>query len=95
MTQGKNPRNFKKKGQRKKTQHPFAKKNWYTVLAPSVFNSREACLTPVTKTMGQIKETDRLKGRVFDISLADLNDDTPEMNWRKIQLQVEATEGTK
>ena len=95
MTQGKNPRNFKKKGQRKKTQHPFAKKSWYTVLAPSVFESREACLTPVTKASGGRKESNRLKGRVFEISLADLKTDQPEMSWRKIQLQVEATEGNK
>lgn len=95
MTQGKNPRNFKKKGQRKKIQHPFAKKNWYTVLAPSVFETREACLTPVTKSAGGRKESNRLKGRVFEISLADLKTDMPEMSWRKIQLQVEAIEGSK
>jgi small subunit ribosomal protein S3Ae len=95
MTQGKNPRNFKKKGQRKKVQHPFAKKNWYTVLAPSVFETREACLTPVTKSAGGRKESNRLKGRVFEISLADLKTDMPEMSWRKIQLQVEAIEGSK
>jgi len=32
MTCGKNPRNFKKKGAKKKTAHPFAKKEWYNVL---------------------------------------------------------------
>lgn len=95
MTQGKNPRNFKKKVARKKLAHPFSKKNWYTVLAPSVFETREACLTPVTKTAGGRKESNRLKGRVFEISLADLKTDMPEMNWRKIQLQVEAIEGNK
>lgn len=95
MTQGKNPRNFKKKGQRKKAQHPFAKKNWYTVLAPSVFETREACLTPVTKSSGGKRESNRLKGRVFEISLADLKKKMPEKSWRKIQLQVEAVEGSK
>jgi len=34
MTAGKNPRNFKKKGTKKKSGHPFAKKEWYNVLAP-------------------------------------------------------------
>ena len=95
MKQGKNPRNFKKKGMRKKVQHPFAKKNWYTVLAPSVLETREACLTPVTKSAGGRKEGNKLKGRVFEISLADLKKNMPEMSWRKIQLQVEAIEGSK
>ncbi len=95
MTQGKNPRNFKKKGARKKQQHAFAKKNWYTVLAPSVFETREACLTPVSKATSGGKEANKLKGRVFEISLADLKKNMPEMSWRKIQLQVEAVEGSK
>jgi len=35
MTAGKNPRNFKKKGQqKKKVVHPFIKKEWYNVRAP-------------------------------------------------------------
>jgi len=95
MTQGKNPRNFKKKGARKKLVHPFAKKNWYTVLAPSVFETREACLTPVSKGTGGKREINMLKDRVFEISLADLKKNMPEMSWRKIQLQVEAVEGNK
>ena len=91
MTQGKNPRNFKKKGGKKKTHHPFAKKEWYTVLAPSIFNKREACLTPVTRSAGQKKEEDSLRGRVVEISLADLTKDEKahSQNWRKIKLQVE------
>ena len=95
MTQGKNPRNFKKKGAKKKVQHPFSKKNWYTVLAPSVFETREACLTPCTKASGGKRESAKLKGRVFEISLADLKTDQAEMSWRKIKLQIEAIEGNK
>jgi len=34
MTAGKNPRNFKKKGTKKKLAHPFIRKEWYNVLAP-------------------------------------------------------------
>lgn len=41
------------------------------------------------------KESARLKGRVFEVSLADLKTDQHEMNWRKIKLQVEAVEGSK
>ena len=95
MTQGKNPRTFKKKGSKKRQQHPFSKKVWYTVQAPSAFQTREAALTPVNKTSGRKKENTALKGRVFNISLADLNPDSPEMNWRKIKLQVQAVEGQK
>jgi small subunit ribosomal protein S3Ae len=40
MTAGKNKRNFKKKNVKKKTQHPFARKEWYKVLVPSAFDVR-------------------------------------------------------
>jgi small subunit ribosomal protein S3Ae len=95
MTQGKNPRNFKKKGKAKKVVHAFAKKNWYTIMAPSVFQTRDCCLTPVNKTAGLKKEEDALKGRTFTLSLADLNPDAPEMNWRKMRLEVQMIEGAK
>ena len=91
MTQGKNPRNFKKKGGKKKTYHTFSKKEWYTVKAPAPFTTGDACLTPVTRSAGQIKEEDSLKGRVIEISLADLNSNNAEQNWRKIKLQIEDT----
>ena len=94
MTQGKNPRTFKKlKGQKQRKAHPFTKKVWYQVLAPSIFNNREAGLTPVTKSQGLKKEEDGLKGRVISISLADLNKDSQEHNWRKIKLQIEDVKG--
>jgi len=38
MTANKNPRTFKKKGKMKKQVHPFAKKEWYNVLAPGFDN---------------------------------------------------------
>lgn len=88
MTQGKN-KTFKKKGLKKKTQHPFAKKEWYQVLAPNVFEKREATLTVVNKSAGQKKEEDSLVGRVFEISLADLMNDPKDCEWRKIKLQIE------
>jgi small subunit ribosomal protein S3Ae len=34
MTANKNPRNFKKKGNKKKAGHTFSRKEWYNVLAP-------------------------------------------------------------
>ena len=32
--------------------HPFARKEWYEVRAPIMFEKRSCSLTPVTKTMG-------------------------------------------
>jgi len=32
--------------------HPFARKEWYEVKAPAMFEKRTCGLTPVTKTTG-------------------------------------------
>jgi ribosomal protein S3AE len=53
MTAGKNPRNFKKKGAKKKLVHSFVKKEWYKVQAPSTFEVNTPTLTPCNKTAGQ------------------------------------------
>merc|ERR1719454_1926959 len=94
MTAGKNPRQFKnKKGQKNKKQvHPFHKKEWYNVHVPSVFDVRVPTLAPCNKTAGQKIAADSLRGRVFEISLADLNRDPneqKELAWRKVRLQIE------
>jgi len=74
MTAGKNPRNFKKKGQqKKKVLHPFVKKEWYNVRAPSLFEVRVPTLTPCNKAAGQLIPADSLRGRIFSITHADLN----------------------
>jgi len=52
MTAGKNPRNFKKKGQKKKIAHAFARKEWYNVQVPTVFDVRTPTITPCNKTAG-------------------------------------------
>jgi len=88
MTAGKNPRNFKKKQKAKKTVHPFAKKEWYNVLAPG-FEKRCITMTPVNKTAGLNNSADSLKGRVFSISLGDCNNGADTAAWRKLQFQVE------
>lgn len=94
MTQGKNPRNFKKKGQKqKKIVHPFVKKEWYNVHVPSIFDTRVPTLTPCNKTAGQKIAADSLRGRVFTMSLGDLNDNANEQHWRKIRLQCEEIKG--
>merc|ERR1719313_508206 len=95
MTAGKNPRQFKnKKGQKNKKQvHPFHKKEWYNVHVPSVFDVRVPTLAPCNKTAGQKIAADSLRGRVYTISLGELNNDAHESAWRKIKLQVEEIKG--
>jgi len=93
MTAGKNPRNFKKKGQKKNVQHSFAKKEWYNVLVPSIFDTRAPTITPCNKSAGQKIAADNLRGRVFEISLADLNREAHEQSWRKVKVQCEEVKG--
>lgn len=92
MTAGKNPRSFKKKGAKKKTGHPFARKEWYNVLAPG-FDKRCITLTPCNKTAGQKQSADSLRGRVFSISLADCNNQSESMAWRKLKFQCDEVKG--
>jgi len=92
MTANKNPRNFKKKGAKKKTAHPFAKKEWYNVNAPG-FDKRIITLTPCNKTAGNTNSADSLRGRVFNISLADCNKEQENNNWRKLKFQIDEIKG--
>ena len=77
MAVGKNKRLTKggKKGQKKKIVDPFTRKEWYDVRAPVMFITRAICKTPVNKTAGTRIASDSLKGRVYEVSLADLQND--------------------
>jgi len=88
MTAGKNPRNFKKKAKVKKTVHPFAKKEWYNVLAPG-FEKRCITMTPVNKTAGLRNSATDLKDRVFEIALGDCSKSAENGSWRKLKFQIE------
>ncbi|BAM40912.1 40S ribosomal protein S3a [Theileria orientalis strain Shintoku] len=93
MAVGKNKRVSKgKKGSKKKVVDPFTKKEWYNLKAPVVFNVRNFGQTLVTKTIGTKLATDGLKGRVFEMSLADLNADEDQA-YRKIKLSCEDVQG--
>jgi len=94
MAVGKNKRLGKKKGQKKKIVDPFAKKEWYDVRAPVQFTQRNVAKTPVSKTVGTKIASDSLKGRVFTVSLADLQKDEDQAH-RKMKLIVEDVQGTK
>lgn len=92
MAVGKNKRLTKgKKGVKKKIVDPFTKKDWYDVKAPSMFNIRQIGKTVVTRTAGTKIASDGLKGRVFEVSLADLQND--EVAFRKFKLICEDVQG--
>ncbi|CAK9302567.1 unnamed protein product [Gordionus sp. m RMFG-2023] len=93
MAVGKNKRLTKsgKKGVKKKIVDPFTKKEWYDIKAPNMFTTRQVGKTLVTRTQGTKISTDSLKGRVFEISLADLSND--EYGHKKIKLLAEDIQG--
>ena len=82
---------------KKKLFHPFSKKDWYHVKAPNFFDVRNCAWTPVNKTQGTKISSDSLKGRVFEISLADLVQSNDHKNathfWRKFKLICEDVDG--
>jgi len=80
-----------KKGAKKKIVDPFTKKDWYDVKAPSMFTVRQVGKTLVNRTQGMRIASDGLKGRVFEVSLADLQDD--ETSFRKFKLIAEEVQG--
>lgn len=93
MAVGKNKRISKgKKGGKKKAVDPFTKKDWYDVKAPSTFNTRTVGKTLVTRTQGTKIASEGLKHRVFELSLADLQNDEDQA-FRKIKLRAEDVQG--
>ncbi|KAE9973719.1 ribosomal 40S subunit protein S1B [Venturia inaequalis] len=92
MAVGKNKRLSKgKKGLKKRTD-PFAKKDWYSVKAPTTFAIRDVGKTLVNRTTGLKNANDALKGRIFEVSLADLQKDEDHA-FRKIRLRVDEVQG--
>jgi small subunit ribosomal protein S3Ae len=92
MAIGKNKKLGKKKGAKKKVD-PFVRKEWYDVKAPAPFTKRVFGKTCVTKTTGTKIASDQLKGRVVESSLADLNDKSEQLAWRKVKLCIEEVQG--
>ncbi|KAK4042911.1 ribosomal S3Ae family-domain-containing protein [Parachaetomium inaequale] len=81
MAVGKNKRLSKgKKGLKKKAQDPFTRKDWYGIK------------TLVNRTTGLKNANDALKGRIFEVSLADLQKDE-DHSFRKIKLRVDEVQG--
>eukprot|EP01133_Synstelium_polycarpum_P006182 gene6182-7160_t len=88
----------KKKGSKKggKKIDPFSRKEWYAVKAPTVFfpatQMNQIGYTPVNRTQGTKLASDGLKGRVFDVCLADMMVDEAHVS-RKILLRCDEVEG--
>jgi small subunit ribosomal protein S3Ae len=83
-----------KKGTKKKIVDPFTRKDWYDVKAPSMFTSRQVGKTLVNRTQGTKIASEGLKGRVFEVSLADLQSDNDgERSFRKFKLIAEDVQG--
>jgi len=96
MAVGKNKRLSKggKRSAKKKIGDPMLAKEWHDVVAPASFSTRQAAKTIVNKSKGTFNKDDNLKGRVFEVSLADLMDgDEQAYGHRKMKLRVEDVQG--
>jgi small subunit ribosomal protein S3Ae len=83
-----------KKGAKKKLIDPFTRKEWYDIKAPSMFKVRQVGKTLVNRTAGTKISSDSLKGRVYEVSLADLqSENDAERSFRKFKLVCEDVQG--
>jgi len=93
MAVGKNKRLSKgKKGIKKKVVDPFSRKDWFDIKAPSIFEVKNVGKTLANRSQGLKNSADSLKGRVIEMSLADLNKDE-EQSYRKIKLRIDEVAG--
>ena len=84
----------KKKGKgNKKIVDAYARKEWYDVRAPTLFQVRNVGKTMVNKTQGNKLARDSLLGRVFSVSLGDLKQDAEEESYRQFKLKVQDVQG--
>lgn len=94
MAIGKNKRLTKgKKGGKKKAVDPFLRKDMYVIKAPGMFSTRNAGKTIISRTQGTKIASEEMKGRVFEINLADLNGGDETQGFRKISLVCEDVQG--
>ncbi|ANB14981.1 ribosomal 40S subunit protein S1A [Sugiyamaella lignohabitans] len=93
MAVGKNKRLSKgKKGIKKKVVDPFTRKDWYNIKAPTTFENRDVGKTLVNRSTGLKNANDELKGRIVDVSLADLQGQE-DHSFRRIKLRVDEVQG--
>jgi small subunit ribosomal protein S3Ae len=83
-----------KKGTKKKAVEPMARKEWYDVVAPATFETRQFTKTLCNKTIGTKLAADNLRGRVYEANLADLQkQQAGEAAYRQIKFRVEDVQG--
>lgn len=94
MALGKNPQKakYQKKNSKKKVVDAYAKKEWYDIKAPTYFKVTNPCKTMVNRSAGTKIASEYLKGRVFEINLADLKENE-EQGFRKIKLRIDEVQG--
>jgi small subunit ribosomal protein S3Ae len=93
MAIGKSKRTGRKGGKRK-TVIAMSRKEWYDVVAPTSFATRQFSKTLCNKTIGTKLAVDNLKGRVYEACLADLDDNKEgDRPFRKIKLRVDEVQG--
>ncbi len=93
MAVGKNKRLSKgKKGIKKRVVDPFTRKEWFDIKAPSTFENRNVGKTLINKSTGLKSAAEGLKGRVFEVSLADLQGQE-DYAIRKVKLRVDEVQG--
>merc|ERR1711996_203275 len=68
--------------------------DWYDIKAPSIFKVRDVGKTLVNRTQGTRIASDGLKGRVYEVSLADLQSESDaERSFRKFRFICEDVQG--
>jgi small subunit ribosomal protein S3Ae len=78
---------------RKKVVDVMTRKEWYDVVAPAAFSEkRHCCKTIANKSQGNKLAADNIRGRVFELNLADLMGDE-RYSHRKIFLKVDDVQG--
>ena len=82
MTVGKNKGLIKgeNKSLTKKIIDPFTRKDWYDVKAPLMLTNRQVGKTLVNRTLGARVFSERLKGRVFIVSISEISTSSLEIS---------------
>ena len=97
MAVGKNKRLSRggKKGAKKKATECMLRKEWYDVVAPATFKTRQFSKTICNKTIGEKLAVNNLLGRVYEANLADLKADitNKDLSAYKLKFQVQKVAG--
>ena len=95
MTKGKNKQVSKKgKVAKKGDRHPFAKKEWFQVMAPSTFKeTKQVGWTVCKKPVGTQIISDFLKNRVAEITYADIKESGTANVGKKIKIRIDEING--